>query len=50
MFASLVFLSAAVTLDSHLPPLLPWQGDSVSLMQEKGPLTTDFELSEGTLS
>ncbi len=50
MFASLMFLSAAVTLDSHLPPLLPWQGDSVSLMQEKGPLTTDFELSGGSLS
>jgi hypothetical protein len=50
MFASLVFLSTVVTLDSHLPPLLPWQGNSVSLMQEKGPLTTDFELSDGTLS
>ncbi len=50
MFASLVFLSAVVTLDSHLPPLMPWHGNSVSLLQEKGPLTTEFELSDGTLS
>ncbi|WOC24748.1 M14 family metallopeptidase [Pseudoalteromonas sp. N1230-9] len=50
MFASLMFLSAAVTMDSHLPPLKPWQGESVTLMQEKGPLTTDFELSGGMRS
>lgn len=50
MFASLVFLSAVVTLDSHLPPLMSWHGNSVSLLQEKGPLTTEFELSDGTLS
>ncbi|WP_404340061.1 M14 family metallopeptidase [Pseudoalteromonas mariniglutinosa] len=50
MFTSLLFLSASVTLDSHLPPLLPWHGNSVTLMQEKGPLTTEFELSKGTIS
>jgi len=47
MIASLLLLSATVTLDSHLPPLLPWQGQSLELMQDKGPLTTDFELSNG---
>ena len=47
MIASLLLLSATVTLDSHLPPLLPWQGKSIQLMQDNGPLTTDFELSEG---
>jgi len=47
MIASLLLLSATVTLDSHLPPLLPWQGKSIQLMQTDGPLTTDFELSEG---
>ena len=50
MIASLLLLSATATLDSHLPPLLPWQGQSLTLMQEKGPLTTDFELSEGLKS
>ena len=52
MIASLLLLSATatVTLDSHLPPLLPWQGQSLALMQQKGPLTTDFELSEGLKS
>ncbi|MEM5551815.1 M14 family metallopeptidase [Pseudoalteromonas neustonica] len=47
MIASLLLLSASITLDSHLPPLLPWQGQSLALLQQKGPLTTDFELSEG---
>lgn len=50
MIASLLLLSASVTLDSHLPPLLSWQGKSETLLQEKGPLTTDFELSEGVSS
>lgn len=50
MIASLLLLSASVTLDSHLPPLLPWQGQSLALIQQKGPLTTDFELSEGLKS
>jgi hypothetical protein len=50
MFASLLVLSASMAYDSHLPPLLPWQGQSVSLMQQQGPLTTDFELSAGTHS
>ena len=50
MFASLLVLSASVAYDSHLPPLLPWQGQSISLMQKAGPLTTDFELSSGEAS
>ncbi|MBQ4838635.1 M14 family metallopeptidase [Pseudoalteromonas luteoviolacea] len=49
MFMSLgiVLLSATLNLNSHLPPLQPWQGESQSLMQQNGPLTTDFELSGG---
>ncbi|MGB5788356.1 MAG: M14 family metallopeptidase [Pseudoalteromonas nigrifaciens] len=50
MFASLLVLSASVAYDSHLPPLFPWQGQSISLMQKAGPLTTDFELSSGEAS
>lgn len=50
MFASLLVLSASVAYDSHLPPLSPWQGQSISLMQKAGPLTTDFELSSGEAS
>tara|TARA_B100001063_G_C16755086_1_gene552651 strand:- start:482 stop:2299 length:1818 start_codon:yes stop_codon:yes gene_type:complete len=50
MLASLLFLSATMTYDSHLPPLLPWQGQSLSLIQQAGPLTTDFELSDGYIS
>ncbi|NMM41504.1 M14 family metallopeptidase [Pseudoalteromonas arctica] len=50
MIASLLLLSASVTLNSHLPPLLPWQGQSLALIQQKGPLTTDFELSKGLKS
>ncbi|OCQ23024.1 peptidase M14 [Pseudoalteromonas luteoviolacea] len=49
MFMSLgiVLLSATLSLNSHLPPLQPWQGQSLSLMQQDGLLTTDFELSAG---
>ncbi|MCO7191183.1 MULTISPECIES: M14 family metallopeptidase [unclassified Pseudoalteromonas] len=47
MNLGIVLLSATVNLNSHLPPLQDWQGKSVSLMQEQGPLTTDFELSKG---
>jgi hypothetical protein len=50
MFVSLLVLSASVAYDSHLPPLLPWQGQSISLIQNEGPLTTDFELSDGVMS
>ncbi|KTD98298.1 M14 family metallopeptidase [Pseudoalteromonas sp. H71] len=50
MLASLVFLTASMTYDSHLPPLLPWEGESLSLIQQAGPLTTDFELSDGYIS
>ena len=50
MIASLLLLSASVTVDSHLPPLLPWHGQSTSLLQQEGPLTTDFELSGGLMS
>ncbi|MGO2011806.1 MAG: M14 family metallopeptidase [Pseudoalteromonas sp.] len=50
MIASLLLLSASVTVDSHLPPLLPWHGQSTSLLQNEGPLTTDFELSGGLVS
>ncbi|RZM74095.1 peptidase M14 [Pseudoalteromonas rubra] len=47
MNLGIVLLSATVNLNSHLPPLQDWQGKSVGLMQEQGPLTTDFELSKG---
>nr|WP_063368514.1 M14 family metallopeptidase [Pseudoalteromonas luteoviolacea] len=49
MFMSLgiVLLSATLNLNSHLPPLQLWQGQSEALMQQEGPLTTDFELSGG---
>jgi hypothetical protein len=50
MFASLLVLSASVAYDSHLPPLIQWQGQSIELMQQEGPLTTDFELSSGEIS
>ncbi|TMO10972.1 M14 family metallopeptidase [Pseudoalteromonas sp. S558] len=50
MFASLLFLSASVAYDAHLPPLIKWQGQSVELLQKQGPLTTDFELSGGEIS
>lgn len=50
MLLSVLVLSASLLQDNHLPPLLPWQGQSVSLLQSKGPLTTDFELSAGKIS
>lgn len=50
MLASIFFLSAVMAYDNHLPPLLPWHGQSLSLIQNEGPLTTDFELSGGVSS
>ncbi|MBQ4832317.1 M14 family metallopeptidase [Pseudoalteromonas sp. MMG010] len=50
MLTTLLFLSASTVFNSHLPPLLPWQGDSLALMQDEGPLTTVFELSQGKRS
>lgn len=50
MFVSLLILAASAVNNSHLPPLLPWQGKSIALMQKEGPLTTDFELSQGKAS
>ncbi|BBN81870.1 peptidase M14 [Pseudoalteromonas sp. A25] len=47
MIASMIMLTAGLSLNAHLPPLIPWQGKSEQLMQTKGPLTTYFELSEG---
>ncbi|WP_105198953.1 M14 family metallopeptidase [Pseudoalteromonas sp. T1lg10] len=46
MLTSLL-LSAALSQDAHLPPLIPWQGKSETLMQTQGPLLTDFERSDG---
>jgi hypothetical protein len=39
-----------VAYDAHLPPLIKWQGQSEELLQKQGPLTTDFELSDGEIS
>lgn len=50
MIASIIMLSSAMTMDAHLPPLMAWQGQSLQLIQEKGPLKTDFEISGGTQS
>jgi hypothetical protein len=50
MFISLLVLSASMANNSHLPPLLPWEGASTSLLQQQGPLTTDFEISVGVSS
>ena len=50
MFISLLVLSASMVNNSHLPPLLPWEGASTSLLQQQGPLTTDFEISAGVSS
>lgn len=50
MFISLLVLSASIANNSHLPPLLPWDGQSASLLQQQGPLTTDFEISAGVAS
>lgn len=46
----MIMLTAGLSLNGHLPPLIPWQGQSEQLMQTTGPLTTDFELSEGERS
>ncbi|MBS3796657.1 M14 family metallopeptidase [Pseudoalteromonas sp. BDTF-M6] len=46
MLTSLL-LSAALSQDAHLPPLISWHGDSEVLMQSDGPLQTDFERSGG---
>lgn len=50
MFISLLVLSASMANSDHLPPLLPWEGSSTSLLQQLGPLTTDFEISAGVSS
>ncbi|TMO56694.1 M14 family metallopeptidase [Pseudoalteromonas phenolica] len=50
MFANLIMLSTVLSMNGHLPPLMPWQGKSLQLMQSSGPLTTDFELSGGEAS
>ena len=50
MFISLLVLSASMVNSDHLPPLLPWEGASMSLLQQQGPLTTDFEISAGVSS
>ncbi|WP_417709333.1 M14 family metallopeptidase [Pseudoalteromonas umbrosa] len=50
MSLGIVLLSATLNLNSHLPPLQPWQGQSEQLMQQEGLLTTDFELSGGLKS
>ena len=50
MFISLLVLSASMANSNHLPPLLPWEGSSTSLLQQQGPLTTDFEISAGVSS
>ncbi|WP_440056031.1 M14 family metallopeptidase [Pseudoalteromonas sp. T1lg65] len=48
--SSVFMLTAALTMNDYLPPLEPWQGKSVALMQQQGPLTTEFELSGGVVS
>lgn len=50
MLANIILLSTTLSMDGHLPPLMPWQGNSVELLQSQGPLTTDFELSNGVTS
>lgn len=50
MFISLLVLSASMANSDHLPPLLLWEGSSTSLLQQQGPLTTDFEISAGVSS
>ncbi|WP_105189759.1 M14 family metallopeptidase [Pseudoalteromonas sp. T1lg48] len=40
-------LTLALSQDAHLPPLIPWRGQSEALMQTQGPLLTDFERSLG---
>ncbi|RXE94829.1 peptidase M14 [Pseudoalteromonas sp. PS5] len=48
MSSSIIMLTAMLGMNSHLPPLMEWQGNSEQLLQQQGPLTTDFELSDGT--
>jgi hypothetical protein len=50
MITSIILLSATINVGSYLPPLMPWEGKSTQLIQESGPLTTDFELSGGMIS
>lgn len=50
MFANVIMLSTVLSMNGHLPPLIPWQGKSLQLIQSSGPLTTDFELSGGEVS
>lgn len=50
MFANVFMLSTVLSMNGHLPPLMPWQGKSLQLIQKSGPLTTDFELSGGEIS
>ncbi|MAD88908.1 MAG: peptidase M14 [Pseudoalteromonas sp.] len=50
MFANVIMLSTVLSMNGHLPPLMPWQGKSLQLIQNSGPLTTDFELSGGEVS
>jgi len=50
MFVNVFMLSTVLSMNGHLPPLIPWQGESLQLIQSSGPLTTDFELSDGNAS
>ncbi|KAF7769745.1 hypothetical protein PCIT_a2640 [Pseudoalteromonas citrea] len=50
MIATIIMLSATISMDTYLPPLMAWEGKSLQLMQKNGPLTTDFELSDGMAS
>lgn len=50
MFANVIMLSTVLSMNGHLPPLIPWQGKSLQLIQNSGPLTTDFELNDGKVS
>lgn len=45
MSSSIIMLTAMLGMNGHLPPLIEWQGKSEQLLQQQGPLTTDFELS-----
>ncbi|WP_425334957.1 M14 family metallopeptidase [Pseudoalteromonas piscicida] len=47
MSSSIIMLTAMLGMNGHLPPLMEWQGNSEQLLQQQGPLTTDFELSGG---
>ena len=50
MSSSMIMLTALLSMNGHLPPLMEWQGASEELIQKQGPLTTDFELSGGLAS